>query len=366
MKSKKLKQAKKNKLIKTKSKKKNNIDVGFMKIINRQYAENMSDVNILDKKMVSETQFGGYPLDLLFGIIYLKRKHPKSLALPFDIKKLLLTYSKDLRDRYPFTFVGCVFFKCREEIIQSKSNRKSNLKFDNKDFELELPGKVTTTEFKQLITAAKKRKKRFTIIPLIFRWNCAYEFEGHANILIFDFENNIVERFEPYGFISTFTKEEEEVSKSFNTRFSNLLKKIAPKLNYIDQSILLRKGPQYLEENQVKKLSLLEKSTDPEGFCGAWSLWYADLRISNPNKEPRELIEIAIDSISQTKKINLRDFIRNYSVFLVKERQKFLKKIKQKNPYNHVLGDQLLSLKNKKSTIASALKTSRIIANTSN
>ena len=364
MKSKKLKQQKKAKPIKKKSKKKNNIDVGFMKMFNRNDTNNTSNINILNKKMESETQFGGYPLDLLFGIIYLKRKHPTSLALPFDIKNLLLTYSDDLRDRYPFTFVGCVFFKCREEIIQSQSNRKGNRKFDNNNFDIELPGKVKLTEFKRIITAAKKRNKRFTIIPLIFRWSCEYEFEGHANILIFDFENNIVERFEPYGFISTFTEEEAEVSNSFNTRFTRLLKKIDPKLKYIDQSILLRKGPQYLEENQVKKHSLLEKSSDPEGFCGAWSLWYADLRISNPTKEPRELIEIAIDSISQTK--NLREFIRNYSVFLVKERQKFLKKIKQKNPYNHVLGDQLLSLKNKKSTIAGLLKTSRILASNSN
>ena len=365
MKSKKLKQHRKTKPIKRKSKK-NNIDVGFMIMLNRNNEENRSEINILNKKMESETQFGGYPLDLLFGIIYLKRKHPTSLALPFDIKKLLLTYSDDLRDRYPFTFVGCVFFKCREEIIQSQSNKMSNRKYNNNDFELELPGKVTTSEFKQLIADARKRKKRFTIIPLIFRWSCSYEFEGHANILIFDFENNIVERFEPYGFISTFTKEEEEVSQSFNARFTKLLKKIDSKLNYVDQSVLLRKGPQYLEENQVKKLSLLEKSTDPEGFCGAWSLWYADLRITNPDKEPRELIEMAIDSISQTKKIKLREFIRNYSVFLVKERQQFLKKIKQKNPYNHVLGDQLLSLKNKKSTIAGLLKTSRILASTTN
>ena len=364
MKSIKLKQPKKTKPNKRKSKKKNNIDVGFMKMFNRNETENMSEINILNKKMVSETKFGGYPLDLLFGIIYLKRKHPTSLALPFDIKKLLLTYSDDLQDRYPFTFVGCVFFKCREEIIQAESNKTGNYRFNNKDFELELPGKVTPSEFKQIMLSSRKRNKRFTIIPLIFRWSCGYEFEGHANILIIDFENNIVERFEPYGFISTFTKEEDEVSQSFNTRFTRLLKKIDPNLKYVDQSVLLRKGPQYLEENQVKKHSLLEKSSDPEGFCGAWSLWYADLRISNPNKEPRELIEIAIESISQTH--NLREFIRNYSVFLVKERQKFLKKIKQKNPYNHVLGDQLLSLKNKKSTIAGLLKTSRILASNSN
>ena len=64
--------------------------------------------------------------------------------------------------------------------------------------------------------------------------------------------------------------------------------------------------------------------------------------------------------------VSLVLFGQNITVFLVKERQKFLKKIKQKNPYTHVLGDQLLSLKNKKSTIAGLLKTSRILASNSN
>ena len=362
MKSKKNSNSKKEKVRKSKrksKKKSTNINVGFMKL-NR--LNNMSKINVLNKKMVSETQFGGYPLDLLFGIIYLKQKHPTVLALPFDIKELLLTYTDDLRDRYPFTFVGCIFYKCREEIIQQdKYSKNTTYKFDNKDFEIELPGKVSINEFKKLIGVAKGRNKRFTIIPLIFRWSCEYEFEGHANILIFDFENKIVERFEPYGFISTFTKEEEVVSHSFNKEFSKMLKIIDPSLTYIDQSVLLRKGPQFIEENQVQKHKLLNKSSDPEGFCGAWSLWYADLRLSNPKKDPRELIEMAMESITQTKKMKLRKFIRNYSLFLVKERYKFLKKIKQKNPYNHILGDQIHSLKDKKSTIAGLLKTSKIL-----
>ena len=294
-----------------KSKKTSDINVGFMHLFKNN---NNDNINVLNKKLASETNFGGYPLDLLFGIIYLKRKHPSSLALPFDIKKLLLTYSDDLRDRYPFTFVGCVFYKCKEEIIQSGTKTK----FNPSNFEMELPGKVSIADFKNILSKAKKRKKRFTIIPLIFRWNCGYEFEGHANILIFDFKNNTVERFEPYGFISAFTPEETKVSNSFNIKFKRLIRQIDPKLNYLDQSSLLRKGPQFLEEYQVNKNKILRDSSDPEGFCGAWSLWYADLRLSNPDKDSKELIEIALESIKKNKQ--LRIFIRNYSVFLVKER----------------------------------------------
>ena len=109
------------------------------------------------------------------------------------------------------------------------------------------------------------------------------------------------------------------------------MKKIDPSLKFLSQSNLLRKGPQFLEENQVQKQNYLSNISDPEGFCGAWSLWYADLRLSNPSKEPRELIEIAIESITEDKKIKLRRFIRNYSVFLVKERQAFLKNKTEKS-----------------------------------
>ena len=54
----------------------------------------------------------------MFGILYLKRKYPRSITLPFDIKNLLITYSKDMKDRQPFTFVGCILYKCLESIIQ--------------------------------------------------------------------------------------------------------------------------------------------------------------------------------------------------------------------------------------------------------
>ena len=68
---------------------KKDISIGGIKIKSENYDDEVL-INVLNKKMASETKFGGYPLDLLFGIIYLKTKHPTSLALPFDIKKLLI------------------------------------------------------------------------------------------------------------------------------------------------------------------------------------------------------------------------------------------------------------------------------------
>ena len=65
--------------------------------------------------------------------------------------------------------------------------------------------------------------------------------------------------------------------------------------------------------------------------------------------------------IKDKKGLKFREFIRNYSKFLVKERITFLKQIKQKNPDNYRMRDQLLSLEDKKSEIADMLKTNRIL-----
>ena len=330
---------------------------------------NNYSVNVINQKMSSETDFGGYPLDLLFGILYLKQKHPASLTLPFDIKELLIQYSEDLRDRSPFTFIGCLIFKCSDEIINSgkfsntSTNSKSKYSFKSSDFSLEFPGKLTKKEFKSLLVSAKKSGKRFTIIPLIFRWSCSYEFTGHANILIFDFENNVVERFEPYGYVATFSKDEIAVSESFNIKFAKALEDLSIGMRFQDQNKLVKIGPQLIEEKQLKgkQGAKMNKPTDPEGFCGAWSLWYADLRLSNPSKSSFELLNKALYVIQEAKQQKLREFIRNYSKYLVKERYKFLKKINQKNPYNYKMKEQLLSLEQKKTTIANLLKTTKIL-----
>ena len=340
----------------------------YVKSKRKSKKRNNYSVNIINKKMISETDFGGYPLDLLFGILYLKQKHPLQLTLPFDIKQLLITYSNDMRDRSPFTFVGCLIFKCKDQIIfkdkyaNTNTNSKKKYKFNINDFEFEYPGKVNKSEFKKMLNKAKKSGKRFTIIPLIFRWSCTYRFTGHANILIFDFESNIVERFEPYGYISTFTDLEESVSNGFNKKFAEIIKSLKLGLQFNDNKNLVKKGPQLLEENQVERhKSTLENNNDPEGFCGAWSLWYADLRLTNLKKQPKELLVSAMSIIEEKSGLKFREFIRNYSKFLVKERVKFLKQIKQKNPDNYRMREQLLSLEDKKSEIADMLKTNRIL-----
>lgn len=67
---------------------------------------------------------------------------------------------------------------------------------------------------------------------------------------------------------------------------------------------------------------------DPGGFCAAWSLWYANLRLANPDRTRKEVIQRSISTIKESD-ITFTNFIRNYSSGMVL----FSKRLaKSKNP----------------------------------
>ena len=51
-------------------------------------------------------------------------------------------------------------------------------------------------------------------------------------------------------------------------------------------------------------------------FCTAWSFWYADLRLKNPNMDSREVIERSMEDIRDIYNNKFRQFIVNYAKFL--------------------------------------------------
>jgi hypothetical protein len=355
------------------------------------------EIDLLKEQKVSRTNFGGYPLDLFFGMLFLKMKHKKTFGLPFKIRDLIKLYSDDIKNNRSFTFIGCMVYKCKDSIInkdlyssseevvsseESSNNNSSNISSVNKsyeikvkleatnsggrpkytfhknDFEIELPGRVDIQQFISLLNELRKTKG-FTAIPLIIRWSCASNFAGHANILLIDLAKKTIERFEPYGKIHTFGDSENVVLKTFDIAFSKMLNKTEYKY-YKTNRFSPKKGPQYIEEEKVFDVNSdisSEKPGDPEGFCGAWSLWYADLRISNPTIPRRKLLIKAIKMLKYKNNESLRSFIRNYATFIVKHRTKFIKKLKVKKRIDTRLVSYVKDLSNKKTAIEQLLKT---------
>ena len=73
-----------------------------------------------------------------------------------------------------------------------------------------------------------------------------------------------------------------------------------------------------------------KKIGDPMGYCLAWSLWYLEMRISNPQVHPLELIRRSLSLIiTNQKNREIRtsvfiDFIRDYTNNLDKEKNDLL------------------------------------------
>lgn len=151
----------------------------------------------------------------------------------------------------------------------------------------------------------------------------------HANIIIYDKVNNKLERFEPYGLIPYVDSYDldifiEDVGKKW----------INKKLSYIKSKNI---GLQVISDDSnydVKKLG------DPGGFCLAWTYWFLEMRITNPDMDIDEIIR---DTIGDIVKMNVTDgsrmfinFIRNYANDLDKEKNEFLidAGIDEKNIYN--------------------------------
>jgi hypothetical protein len=117
-----------------------------------------------------------------------------------------------------------------------------------------------------------------------------------------------MERFEPYGsnFPPGFNYNpnilDHHLERLFSNYFTNLI-------YYKPLSYEEKVGFQLLDTIEYSR----EKNIgDPGGFCGAWSLWYIEMRISNPDIEKGQLINKLINYI-RTKMVSFRSIIRNFT-----------------------------------------------------
>ena len=252
--------------------------------------------------MVKKTHFLGYGLDMIFGLIYLASKY-KNLDIPFKFKESY-GYKRNDFMNYGIRF-DCKDYEKKQKIIYPL--------YENKFFEI-----------------IKNSKKRFVGIFLYIKWYC-FNMNAHFNSLLFDTEKKTVERFEPYSKIKI--THFDKTVKKFDIEFKKSIKKNLGYEYILPSSICPNIGFQYKEENNM--FSVFTASTvgnfqfksDPGGFCGAWSLYYLNLRIAYPNIEPQKLLQNVYKYLENDKH-SFRTFIRNYSEFIYKESVKILKNYK--------------------------------------
>jgi len=145
---------------------------------------------------------------------------------------------------------------------------------------------------------------------------------SHANILIYDKKNNILERFEPYGYYIMLDNDalDDKIYEYFKYIYNKNITYVKPK--------------DYLNKIKFQTLSNdmninVKKFNDPYGYCLAWTLWYLEMRLLNPEVSSQNIVTESYKNIISeygNTQNALIDFIRDFSHTLDNAKNNFLLK----------------------------------------
>lgn len=259
------------------------------------------DIIILDNNPFVNTCFyTGSTLDILSGILYLYKifKNLKMniiIDYPLTINANLQNYYKHLGINYNYKIDFCNF-----EIIWSYQKIFFPTYFDD--------------EIKKNI-----KSNKYIVIPLGIEVSSG----SHANILFWNIENKLLERFEPnganepIGLNYNYELLDQLIYEKFKS-FDNKIKYLKP-INYLPTI-----GFQILENKNETKCNRIG---DPNGFCGVWCIWWIHQKLKNIKIDSKKLAYKLIKEI-KFNNLNFKTLIRNFSNNITDTRDLFLNKFK--------------------------------------
>ena len=127
-----------------------------------------------------------------------------------------------------------------------------------------------------------------------------------------------MERFEPYGIAITSC-----IDKNIDTHIQKLFRENmgAEFIKEYNKPLVLEKYKGFQTKQSAERKS--KNDSDPDGFCTAWSAWYTDLRLSNPDKDRDTLAYECLTKI-MADETSFTDFIRNYADMIVQMSDDFV------------------------------------------
>ncbi|ARF09767.1 ankyrin repeat protein [Indivirus ILV1] len=158
----------------------------------------------------------------------------------------------------------------------------------------------------------------------------------HANILIYDKVMNTFERFEPYGDVPYLD------SDKLDQVLADLGKALFGAKYLSPKDIFGTIGFQSMSNDNKQSV---KKLGDPAGYCLAWTFWYLEMRINNPDVPQNELLKKTLKNILDQKEIDRNQlfisFIRDYASILDKLKNNFMINagVNKNNMYNYVLSN---------------------------
>lgn len=157
---------------------------------------------------------------------------------------------------------------------------------------------------------SKCKNVRFIVFP--FGFSCS-NFMGHANYMIYDRQNKSLERFEPYGksfkSCSNPANIDNKIKKLFNENLGNFVEKYYKPLDFLNTRSFQR-----IQEDEGE---MEDKKDPPGGYCAIWSCWYAELRLSNPDKNRSYVVRNALKKLKDNE-LSFTEYIRNYTENIVR------------------------------------------------
>lgn len=236
--------------------------------------------------------FTGVVIDVLIGMIYLYKKY----------SEICVTIDKNIHENPELA----KFYR--------KINVSTSMQFLNFEIVWAYDNLFFATNFDDKFKKCLESNKRFMIFPL----GISIKLGNHANYLIYDHELKEIERFETYGNMPplNFNYNHDKLDNLLEEKFKSL----DPNIKYVRPIEFLPKiSFQFFEsaESEFKNIG------DPGGFCAAWSIWYADQRISYKNINRKKLIKLMLNTI-RTSNISFKNLIRNYSKNITDIRDKIL------------------------------------------
>ena len=269
-----------------------------------------------------------------------------NLPEPLKVKPSISKYLDDLEEKGEsiYSFEGTSFIETLSYLyLLNKYHSKCFAKSEatergGRPLGLTIPLKVNYSKDDE-----NKLREQFTGISIILA-NCVKRGEntiiiplgytransGHANMLILRMNRLEIEHFEPHGGEFKGNEKLQLSSKKVLSFFVQILNKELkkddlPEVKYVEASEVCPyiSGLQDLEgQSKLPRKGKLE----PTGYCAAWSIFFAELCLKNPDMSSSELLDNIYNYLT-TKDSGpdyLRRVIRGYSGFIVQKVDEYL------------------------------------------
>jgi hypothetical protein len=236
---------------------------------------------------------------------YSVRTEDEYLFLELYIKK---KYSKNL---YTLPFTRLVLSN-----ILSKTDRKTRFVIGTRNGGIFIPEEDKKEPlFIEFISKLKNIKKRFTYYQLqqdfIFKNNRIQ----HSASFIYDKKTNTIDHFDsiPQEYCTSIEKHQKKIMIFFRMVYGKDIS-----INFSRERPCTYFGNVYFQKCNKKEYLYTSK-----GFCTAWTMWYLEYRLANPDFSSDELIQEAL-KIFRKSDDKICKFIRGYAQFYTQTIEKYI------------------------------------------